>query len=445
MSNFYNGTLQYGSEGKEVEEWQNFLIGQGYEIEADGIFGPSTRWATKSYQAYNGLTIDGIVGPDTYAKAGFKDVNTPISAPTIDPAPTAPTFESAPELATFDNTRYENTADGKVNKDAMNDALKKFNQYGENWQYKDQYSTLFEDYIGRDKFNYDLNGDALYQQYKDKYIQQGKMAMQDTMGQASAMTGGYGSSYAQSVGQQAYQNSLDNLNDIVPELYQMAYDRYNQEGADMLNKLGLMDADYERGYNEAKDKYSTASSAYYSAADLYNTDRNTANDLKQADYTNRFNAWQAGNDLKQTDYTNQFNAWDVARQEAWNQANFAEGIRQFEKNIALNERQVAVTEENAKKNSSVDSTGSDTPVVKPDPNKDGTITEEPFTAANTKAVQSFKAAIKTKNEFYSRGGSDKETYKTYEGYIEGILDKWLSQGKLTEDEVATLLVHYGLD
>ena len=55
--------------------------------------------------------------------------------------------------------------------------------------------------LNRDKFQYDINGDALYQQYKDRYIQQGKQAMMDTIGQASALTGGYGNSYAQGVGQ----------------------------------------------------------------------------------------------------------------------------------------------------------------------------------------------------------------------------------------------------
>ena len=121
-----------------------------------------------------------------------------------------------------------------------------------------QYQQIADDalnkYMNRDKFSYDLNGDALYQQYKDKYIQQGKMAMMDTMGQAQAMTGGYGNSYAQSVGQQAYQAQLHNLNDVVPELYQLAYDRYHQEGQDMLNQYTLA-ADREgQEYSRYQDK-----------------------------------------------------------------------------------------------------------------------------------------------------------------------------------------------
>ena len=114
--------------------------------------------------------------------------------------------------------------------------------------YKNTYLGYLNQYENRDPFSYDFNSDALYQQYKDQYIQQGQMAMMDTMGQAAAMTGGYGNSYAQTVGQQAYNQQLSQLNEIMPELYGMAYDRYNQEGQDLLNMynayLGLYQNDY---------------------------------------------------------------------------------------------------------------------------------------------------------------------------------------------------------
>ena len=87
-----------------------------------------------------------------------------------------------------------------------------------------------EAYMNREDFQYDMNGDALYQQYKDRYMEMGRDAMEDTMGQAAALTGGYGSSYAQSVGQQAYNSYMQQLGDVVPELYQLAYDRYQDKG-----------------------------------------------------------------------------------------------------------------------------------------------------------------------------------------------------------------------
>lgn len=54
--------------------------------------------------------------------------------------------------------------------------------------------------------------------------------MQDTMGQAAALTGGYGNSYAQGVGQQAYQGYLQQLNDNVPQLQAQALQTYQVGG-----------------------------------------------------------------------------------------------------------------------------------------------------------------------------------------------------------------------
>jgi len=125
--------------------------------------------------------------------------------------------------------------------------------------YQSQYMGFLNQYENRDPFSYDFNSDALYQQYKDSYIQQGQMAMMDTMGQAAAMTGGYGNSYAQTVGQQAYNQQLGQLNDIMPELYGMAYDRYQQEGQEMLNMYdrykGLSDQSFDRHQVEQDNWY----------------------------------------------------------------------------------------------------------------------------------------------------------------------------------------------
>lgn len=61
--------LQKDSQGIEVANWQRFLIGLGYRIEADGDFGDATLQATKAFQASKGLTADGKAGEDTFAAA----------------------------------------------------------------------------------------------------------------------------------------------------------------------------------------------------------------------------------------------------------------------------------------------------------------------------------------------------------------------------------------
>lgn len=86
------------------------------------------------------------------------------------------------------------------------------------------------------KFEYDVNADALYQQYKNIYNEQGKKAMEDTIGQASALTGGYASSYAQTAGQEALNDYMKGLDYLAPELYKTAKEQYDLEGEELTKR-----------------------------------------------------------------------------------------------------------------------------------------------------------------------------------------------------------------
>jgi peptidoglycan hydrolase-like protein with peptidoglycan-binding domain len=71
--------LQEGSSGSDVRRVQPILVMIklfGWE-EIDGIFGPKTKGAVKSFQESEGLVEDGIVGPATWG-AMPKDPNTPL-------------------------------------------------------------------------------------------------------------------------------------------------------------------------------------------------------------------------------------------------------------------------------------------------------------------------------------------------------------------------------
>lgn len=117
-------------------------------------------------------------------------------------------------------------------------------------RFENQLDDIYNKIMNREKFNYDMNSDVLYQQYRDQYTTQGKQAMEDTMGQAAAMTGGYGNSYAETAGQQAYQGYLQQLNDKVPELYNMAYERYKDEGDWMGRQYELTKGRYDDDWNQ---------------------------------------------------------------------------------------------------------------------------------------------------------------------------------------------------
>lgn len=141
-------------------------------------------------------------------------------------------------------------------------------------------STLYDKIMNREEFTFDLNGDALWNQYKDKYQNMGRQAMMDTMGNATALTGGYGSSYASTAGNQAYQQYLQQLNDMVPELHNMALNRYNQQGADMMNQ-----------YNLAYGQHRDAVADWEAERNFANADYWQKYEADYADYQNMLNYW----------------------------------------------------------------------------------------------------------------------------------------------------------
>lgn len=159
----------------------------------------------------------------------------------------------------------------------------------------DQATAIYDKIMNRGEFSYDVNKDKLYQQYRDLYAQMGRSAMEDTMGQAAALTGGYGSTYSQNAGQQAYNAYLQKLNEVVPELYNAAYNRYNQEGQDLMNLYSMArsnaDSAYERDYNQ-----------WYNRLQLERGDEDTTYNRQQTEEQKKLVQ-------EETDYERKQNAW----------------------------------------------------------------------------------------------------------------------------------------
>lgn len=149
----------------------------------------------------------------------------------------------------------------------------------------------------------------MYQMYKDQYTQSGKQAMQDTMGQAAALSGGYGSSYAQTAGQQTYQGYLTQLNNMIPTLRDQAYQQYRDEGQEMRDKYNITSDAYNREYGQFRDSMSDWQSdrafnyGMYSDErsfdyNKYNNDRN----YWAQEYWNEKNAEQSSFSQSDTSY-----------------------------------------------------------------------------------------------------------------------------------------------
>ena len=288
-------TLKQGSTGGDVVDLQNALIKAGYNVGstgADGKYGANTAAAVKAYQKDNGLTVDGIAGVQTLGNLYIPGSNAvsigvtngaKIAAGDTNLTPIPKTSKPATKTATKTGTGTgsgSGTGGGTVDDKTVVPEVEpvvpsvdpvvgskietatgfQYDPFTNPAQY-DEYMASANDWLSkyenRDPFSYDFNTDALYNQYKDQYVQMGNMAMLDTIGQASAMTGGYGNSYAQMVGQQTYNQYLNQLNEIMPELYDRAYSRYNQEGQDMLNMYDLYTGRANSVYDKAWDQYTT--------------------------------------------------------------------------------------------------------------------------------------------------------------------------------------------
>lgn len=130
-------------------------------------------------------------------------------------------------------------------------------------RYQNQIDDLTRQILNREAFSYDPEKDPTYQQYKESYTRSGERAMQDTLGQVSARTGGLASSYAGSAAQQTYDNYMGALADKIPELKQLAYSMYQDEGNTQRANLEMLVALEQGDYAKYADLLAQ-----------YNTDRN---------------------------------------------------------------------------------------------------------------------------------------------------------------------------
>lgn len=300
-------TLQTGSTGDEVKKLQSSLKSAGYDVGeagADGIYGPATERAVRRYQTDKGLKVDGIAGEQTQGSllgSGEKtgEISTGASETGVD--------KGLKTLQAYDPGTDRDYQQALSRVEAVRQEKPEYEA-----TYDRQLEALYDEIVNRRPFSYNINEDALYQQYKDQYVAQGRLAMQDTMGQAAALTGGYGNSYGQNLGQQAYQGYLRQLNNIVPELYSLAQNRYDQEGQKLMNQYAMLGDMADTEYGRYQDRLNQ-----------YRQDLSYAQD--QAD-----TAYDRG-------YTNWYNAYQQQRDETadrqW-QAEFDENKRRYDQEWA---------------------------------------------------------------------------------------------------------------
>lgn len=140
-------------------------------------------------------------------------------------------------------------------------------------RYDAELDALYAAIIGREPFRYQAGADPLYQAYASQSMENGRRAMWDSMGRAAALTGGYGSSYAQALGQQQYDEYLRRLGEAIPEFYGLAWQQYQAQGAALQDaydrSAARRAAAYEQQRDEANLAFRREQESYQQSKDRY--------------------------------------------------------------------------------------------------------------------------------------------------------------------------------
>lgn len=119
-----------------------------------------------------------------------------------------------------------------------------------NSNYSTQIDSLLNSILNRQPFSYDYKTDPSYLAYEDKYKRLGDRAREDTLGNVAALNGGYASSWATTAASQAQNDYNQQLSDVIPTLYDAAYNRYltedNLDRSDLNLLMGMDDMYYGR-------------------------------------------------------------------------------------------------------------------------------------------------------------------------------------------------------
>lgn len=140
--------------------------------------------------------------------------------------------------------------------------------------YAREQQRLLDSIINRPDFSWSKETDPQWGSYKKSYLREGERATADALGQASAASGGRPSSYAVNAATQAGDYYATKLNDVIPTLYQQAYDRYLKEFQMQQQALDAVNGQEQLDYNR-----------YLTELGQYNTDRDFAYNA----YTNDYN------------------------------------------------------------------------------------------------------------------------------------------------------------
>lgn len=217
--------------------------------------------------------------------------------------------------------------------------------------YKNKYDKKITSLLDRaenGKMQYSVTDDPAYKALQNTYINQGRTAMQNAVGEAVAATGGYGSTAAAAAGQAAYNQSLTELNGHVAGLYDAAAARFNNKQnllVTLADSYRQLDAQgWEQSYNEWNSKYN----GYLQLADEYLKGYEYMEEADRRAYETKLDAYWNSLTSAQSQYNTDQSMTQQA-QSAYNQqandiANYDETVRKNLADEALERKKQAEAE-----------------------------------------------------------------------------------------------------
>jgi hypothetical protein len=130
-------------------------------------------------------------------------------------------------------------------------------------RYQQKQQELLDAALNRDPFSWSKETDPQYGSYKKTYLREGERATANALAQASAASGGRPSSYAVNAATQAGDYYATKLSDVIPTLYQQAYERYLKDYQMKLSDLNAVNQQEQLDYAKYLDQLGQ-----------FNTDRN---------------------------------------------------------------------------------------------------------------------------------------------------------------------------
>lgn len=262
--------------------------------------------------------------------------------------------------------------------------------------------------MNRGDFKYSLNADPLYRQYREQYVKNGERAMADTVGRVSALSGGYGSSYAATAGMQSYNNELSKLNSVALDLRDRAYGVYKDKGDALYDAASLLRSLDGDDYKKYRDTVSD----YYSDGDyLYKKLKN----MSDSEYER---------------FLDEVKAWEADRKFSYEQYIDEEERRRYDDGMAFKREEAKRQQANADRNYALSlkklyasgSSGGSSKKSSSQSSSSSKKTDYPRTYSEfVKATG--KSNIMTEKEFSLRNSAI-QTYGDYEGYLKKMYAKY---------------------